>query len=91
MGARDNQNSANGGSCYCKNPAVHGGSIKAHRQTDLKFKLIDYSECLGFAAYAGINVDVVVKQMAEVGFVSGEFCDSERAKKNVGEKVEVLS
>ena len=29
MGARDNQNSANGGSCYCKNPAVHGGSIKA--------------------------------------------------------------
>jgi len=28
MGARDNQNSANGGSCYCKNPAVHGGSIK---------------------------------------------------------------
>lgn len=65
--------------------------LKAHRQTDLKFKLIDYSECLGFAAYAGINVDVVVKQMAEVGFVSGEFCDSERAKKNVGEKVEVLS
>jgi hypothetical protein len=31
MGARDNQNSANGGSCYCKNPAVHGGSIKKHR------------------------------------------------------------
>jgi len=28
MGTRDNQNFADSGSCYCKNPAVHGGSIK---------------------------------------------------------------